>query len=193
MKNISKNRRFAFIKMLFAFIIIFSLSLGAVLWLYPVKYSEIINKYAEKYNLPAELIYAVINTESGFNENEVSPKGAKGLMQIMENTAEWVNSKEKIENYDYDKIFDPDINIHIGCWYIAWLKKLYSGDDMLVLAAYNAGSGNISKWLSDEAYSKDGKTLSAIPFKETSNYIKKVNCAKAFYKYILKLPFINTA
>ncbi len=190
MKNVPEKRYFPYVKTIIIFIFIILFVMCSVLYLYPVKYSEIISKYSKKYNLPEELIYAVINTESGFDKNEVSPKGARGLMQIMESTADWANSKEKIEDYDYNKIFDPDLNIHIGCWYLSWLKETYK-DNTLVLAAYNAGSGNISKWLSDERYSKDGKTLSEIPFKETRDYVKKVNSAMTFYKYILKLPFIN--
>jgi len=190
MKYVPEKRHFPYIKTLIIFMLMTLFVISSVLYLYPVKYSELISKYAKKYNLPDELIYAIINTESGFDNNEVSPKGAKGLMQIMEDTADWANTKEEIENYDYGRIFDPELNIHIGCWYIAWLKKTYKNDDTLVLAAYNAGSGNISKWLSDERYSKDGKTLSEIPFKETRDYVKKVNSARTFYKYILKLPFI---
>ncbi|MCI8804666.1 MAG: lytic transglycosylase domain-containing protein [Clostridiales bacterium] len=190
MKNVPEKRHFPYVKTIIIFIFIILFVICSVLYLYPVKYSEIISKYSKKYNLPEELIYAVINTESGFDKNEVSPKGAKGLMQIMENTADWVNSKETIENYDYNKIFDPELNIHIGCWYLSWLKETYK-DHTLILAAYNAGSGNISKWLSDEKYSKDGKTLSEIPFKETRDYVKKVNSSMTFYKYILKFPFIN--
>ncbi len=191
MKNVPDKKHFPYIKTLFVFIFIILFVICAVLYLYPVKYSEIISKYAEKYNLPDELIYAIINTESGFDEKEISPKGARGLMQIMKDTADWISTKEEIENYDYERIFDPELNIHIGCLYIAWLKKNYGNNDTLILAAYNAGSGNIAKWLSNEKYSEDGKTLSEIPFKETKDYVRKVNYARTFYKYILKLPFIN--
>lgn len=161
-----------------------------MIYIYPVRYCDIIDKYCEKYNLRPELIFAIINTESGFDANEVSPKGAKGLMQIMKNTADWAAAKENIENYDYDNITSPELNIHIGCWYISWLYKNFETKEV-VLAAYNAGSGNVEKWLSNSDYSKDGKSLYSIPFNETKNYIKKVTYAEKFYKYILKLPFIG--
>ena len=112
-------------------------------------------------------------------------------MQIMKTTADWVNSKEPIENYNYENIYDPELNIHIGCRYLSWLNEKYENNRTLVLAAYNAGTGNLAKWLSDEKYSSDGNTLTKIPFKETEDYVKKVNAAEKFYKYILKLPFIN--
>ncbi len=186
-----KNGRISYLKTFFTFIFIALLVLGTVVYLYPVKYSDIINKYSKKYNLRPELIYAIINTESGFDEKEVSPKGAKGLMQIMKDTADWAASKEYIEDYDYNNIFSPDLNIHIGCWYVSWLNEKFDNDSTLVLASYNAGNGNITKWLSNPEYSKDGKTLDKIPFKETENYVKKVTHAEKFYKYILKLPFVG--
>ena len=83
MKNVPEKRYFPYVKTIIIFIFIILFVMCSVLYLYPVKYSEIISKYSKKYNLPEELIYAVINTESGFDKNEVSPKGARGLMQIM--------------------------------------------------------------------------------------------------------------
>jgi len=191
MKILRKKTRFPYIKTTLAFVLILLAVFCTILYIYPVKYMEIIDKYSKKYNLSPELVYAIINTESGFNENEVSSKGAKGLMQIMESTANWAASTEYIENYDYNNILSPELNIQIGCWYISWLNKKFDNDKTLVLAAYNAGNGNITKWLQNPEYSKDGKTLSVIPFKETENYVKKVSAAERFYKHLLKLPFIG--
>lgn len=190
MKNVRKKRHFPYLKIILALIFIIILATGILLYLYPVKYMNIIEKYSKKYNLRPEFVCAIINTESKFDAKQVSPKNAKGLMQIMETTANWVNAVEPIENYDYENICDPELNVNIGCWYISWLNKRYNNNKKLVLAAYNAGSGNITKWLANEEYSKDGKTLSVIPFKETSDYVKKVLYAEKLYKYILKLPFI---
>ncbi len=191
MKTLRKKTHFPYIKTILAFVLILLIVLGIILYIYPVKYVEIIDKYSKKYNISPELICAIINTESGFNKNEVSPKGAKGLMQIMESTANWAATTESIENYDYNNIFSPELNIQIGCWYISWLNKKFDNDKTLVLAAYNAGNGNITKWLQNPEYSKDGKTLSVIPFKETENYIKKVSSAERFYKHLLRLPLIG--
>jgi len=190
-KNVQNKKKCLYPRILLAFIFIIFFVFGTIFYLYPVKYSDIINKYSQKYNLPPELVYAIINTESGFDENEISSKGARGLMQIMKETADWAASKENIENYSYENITSPELNIHIGCWYISWLNKNFSKEKKVVLAAYNAGNGNIQKWLSNPEYSKDGKTLCSIPFKETENYIRKVTSAERFYKYILKLPFIG--
>lgn len=185
-------RRFwKILKALFVTVVMFfALSaalLFALFYFYPVKHLDIINKYAEIYDLEPEFICAVINVESGFDEKVVSNKGASGLMQIMKTTADWAAEETYIENYSYENIFDSDLNTNIGCWYLSWLMKNYDGDYTLVLAAYNAGSGNVAKWLSDERYSGDGKTLSSIPFKETENYVKKVKRNHTVYGYILDL------
>ena len=68
-------------------------------------------------------------------------------------------------------------------WYLNWLKNKYEDND-LVLAAYNAGTGNVNKWLQDNSISVDGKTLKYIPFEETSNYLVKVNFTYKMYKAI---------
>ena len=83
-----------------------------------------------------------------------------------------LQTKEEMNLGDID-IFDPKTNIKIGCWYLNKLYKEFGRLD-LVIAAYNGGSGNVNKWLSDYSYSKDGKSLDLIPFEETSMYVKKV-------------------
>ena len=120
--------------------------------------------------LDENLVYSVIKVESKFRKDAVSHKGAKGLMQISDITREW--AKEEMNLGDID-IFDPKTNIKIGCWYLNKLYKEFGRLD-LVIAAYNGGSGNVNKWLSDYSYSKDGKSLDLIPFEETSMYVKKV-------------------
>jgi len=147
------------------------------------EYKEYVELYSEKYNLDKNLVYAVIKSESNFNENAVSKKGAAGLMQITENTARWAVNEIGIENFETSMIFSPEINIEIGCWYLNWLIKNF-GDIETVIAAYNAGNGNVSKWLSDKEYSKDGVKISSIPYSETKSYVKKVKIYYALYKII---------
>ena len=89
-----------------------------------------------------------------------------------------------LENYEKEDLFDPKLNIEIGTWYLEKLEREFDGDWDNILAAYNGGSGNVNKWLKDEEYSKDGKTLDKIPFKETENYVKKVKADYDSYKKI---------
>lgn len=147
---------------------------------------ELIIKYSEEYNLEPALISAMIHTESSFNKDAISYKGASGYMQIMEQTAYWAAEEIGIEDFSYEMVNNPEINIQIGCWYIRNLINQF-GDINTALAAYNAGSGNVSSWLKDEKYSLDGKTLKVIPYNETKNYIKKVGRRKYIYDILFKI------
>lgn len=138
--------------------------------IYTKKYSEYVIKYSKEFDLDENLVHSVIKAESKFNPDAVSHKGAKGLMQISDITRDW--AKEELALDDVD-VFNPEINIRIGCWYLNKLYKEFGKLD-LVIAAYNGGSGNVKKWLNNNDYSKDGEKLHNIPFAETSNYVEKV-------------------
>ena len=150
--------------------------------LYPLKYKEYVEKYSAEYNLDKELVYAIIKTESSFKTEAVSGKGAIGLMQIMEPTADWIveHSHIEAERWEYS---EPDVNIHMGCWYLNYLIDHFGNED-LALAAYNAGMGNVADWLENENYSADGFSLKEIPFKETREYVKKVESAEKIYNVL---------
>lgn len=150
---------------------------------YPLKYSESIYKYADKYEVDPYLIAAIIRTESNFNPGAVSSKDARGLMQIMPETGEWISMKMEIKDHSEEKLFIPDYNINMGCWYISDLLKEF-GNLELAVASYNGGKGNVQKWLKDTKYSKDGETLSYIPFTETDKYVKKVKVSYNIYKFL---------
>lgn len=146
---------------------------------YPIKYEEIIKKNSEKNNISAPLIASIINVESGYRASCVSGKGAIGLMQIMPETAEWVCGKIG-EEYDEKKLYEAEYNIQLGSYYLGYLYR-YFGDENLTICAYNAGMGNVSKWMKDETFFRDGKLIK-IPFEETRNYLKKVTRNMKHYK-----------
>ena len=152
---------------------------------YPLRYTGIIYEYAEEYNLKPELVCAVIHAESGFNKDAVSSAGASGLMQIMESTAYWLAPKIDMEDFDYGQIFDPAVNIRLGCFYLSMLERQY-GDMDVALCAYNAGSGNVDRWLGNPEYSGDGKLLDYIPFDETRGYVERVADNQSIYAFLLK-------
>ena len=160
--------------------------------LYPLKYLDIIEKNAETYDLPIALVCAVIHAESRFDADAVSKKDARGLMQIAKITADWAAEEIPIEYYSYDDIFEPEVNIMIGCWYLDRLRRQFDGAADTVLAAYNAGSGNVAKWLSSPENSNDGINLYYVPFGETRLYIEKVNKNIKIYEFILCLNNIGT-
>ena len=150
---------------------------------YPRTYSEIVEKYSAAYGVPEPIIYAVIKGESGFNKNAVSSSEppALGLMQLTEETYEWVASYLLKETPSAFDIYDPETNIRNGTRYLAYLYGRFGNWDT-VFAAYNAGPGNVSEWLEDSEYSDDGETLRYIPFKETRGYVEKVNRFRETYE-----------
>lgn len=150
----------------------------------PIKYEQIVSKASEEYGVSKELIYAVINIESGFAEKDVSKAGAKGLMQMTDDTFEWLQTKRGLKNkMQVYSLFSPEISIDYGTYFLALLMDKYE-NEQTALAAYNAGMGNVDKWLLDKSHSSDGKTLDYIPFKETEKYVSKVAKCKEIYIYL---------
>lgn len=154
---------------------------------YPCDYREYVEKYATQYELSPSLVYAVIHTESHFDPEAVSPAGAIGLMQMTPDTFDWAQFRERVDEPIGDEMLtDPETNIRFGCATLYHLGQLFTGEET-VLAAYNAGMGNVRKWLNDAAYSSDGETLHTIPFPETEQYVKKVAAAKEMYQTLYEM------
>ncbi len=177
--------------LLIVFAVVCVLALGFVLlfvgseWylktMYPLKYTDIVEQNAAEFSLPPSLVYGIIHTESHFDSEAVSHAGAKGLMQLMDATYEWIQQKLPEEAAPLSEIFEPSVNIRSGC---KVMDVLLGQFDCLetALAAYNAGSGNVSKWLKNPEYSTDGVTLDVIPITETKNYVERVLKAQKRYQ-----------
>lgn len=167
--------------------------------IYPVKYSEYVEKYSKEYNVPVSLLYAVIKTESDFEADAVSRVGAVGLMQFMPATFKDLSTNHLYENLDIGMRYDPETSIKYGAYYLSWIYRTYVQDWETALAAYNAGIGNvfgrrdvetdewIDGWIDTPEYSDDGITLKKIPFKETRNYVKRVMRAEKKYRELYAL------
>ncbi|MDO4748838.1 MAG: lytic transglycosylase domain-containing protein [Eubacteriales bacterium] len=154
-----------------------------MMYFYPQDYSQYVTQYAEEYDVDEALVYAVIKTESGFREDVESSVGAIGLMQIMPDTFEWLQTLSDSEvTYTENDLKNPQINIKYGTYYLSFLLDHYDGREMLAIAAYNGGVANVDKWLKDTNYSADGLTLTDIPYEETKNYVERVEDAKNTYK-----------
>ena len=158
----------------------------AITTYYPLEYKETIAECGEQYGIDPNMICAVIATESRFSPEAESQKGAVGLMQIMPDTGEWIAGKLKME-FSEEDLKNPEINIRLGVWYLDFLAERFDGEQNTIIAAYNAGHGNVEKWLTEAQYSADGRTLDVIPFEETRNYVKKVNLAYEIYKTFYKI------
>ena len=140
--------------------------------LYKKEYSEYVSKYSKEYGVEENLIYAIIKAESNFNPKAVSHQNAKGLMQLMDGTAKEVAKKCQIK-LKGDDILEPETNINLGTNYISTLIDKY-GNIEVALAAYNAGSGNVDKWIKNGVIKADGSDIENIPYKETNTYVRKI-------------------
>lgn len=155
-------------------------NLGRVL--HPTDYDEYVYQYSETYEVDPNLVFAVIKAESNFNPDAESQVGALGLMQIMPETFEWLQTYKNGEaTMDYTYLYDPEVNIEYGCIFLQFLLDKYSSEETAI-AAYNAGFGAVDGWLADENYSYDGETLYDIPYPETETYVQKVMLAKNYYE-----------
>ncbi|MDR0197206.1 MAG: lytic transglycosylase domain-containing protein [Oscillospiraceae bacterium] len=149
---------------------------------HPRNFSQIVEKYASENDMDEYLVYAVIKTESGFEPEAVSSVGARGLMQIMPDTFEWIREyRFGGDELVYDDMFDPDDNIRYGCRLLAYHLDYYGNVDC-ALAAYHSVGGAVDEWLANAEYSPDGKTLGKIPVSDTAHYVDKVN--KAYKTYL---------
>ena len=173
------------------FIIVLVAAFFLTIWalktfVYPLTHFSIVKEAASENSLDPYLILAIIKTESGFNENAKSNKDAKGLMQMLDSTANEVNDNINIVDSVDDNIYDADVNIKLGCKYFSNLVKRYDGNYYLAICAYNAGMGNVDKWLENGYIEKnlDEYTNVNLPFEETSKYLEKVISS---YKIYVKL------
>ena len=151
---------------------------------YPIEYQEYVYKYSKEYEVDPLLILAIIKTESNFNPKSISTSSAVGLMQLMDSTAKEIAEKEKMD-YIITDLYNPEINIKLGTIYFSELKKYYNNTS-LAIAAYNAGIGNVNKWIENKKIEPDGSNIENIPFKETNNYVRKVIRNYKIYQKIYK-------
>ncbi|MCR5146664.1 MAG: lytic transglycosylase domain-containing protein [Clostridia bacterium] len=152
--------------------------------IYKQEYSEYVNKYAQIYEIDPQWIYAIIKVESNFNPNVTSGSGAKGLMQLMDNTAIDLAKELGLEKFETNMLYDPETNIMLGVKYFDKLLTKYNENYYLAIAAYNAGIGNVDNWLNKGIISTDGSNIENIPYKETNMYVRKIVNAHKVYEQL---------
>lgn len=150
-------------------------------YLYPIKYEEYVVKYSNELNIDPMLSYAIIKTESNFKTEVISKSGAVGLMQLMDNTAKEQAQKLNVE-YTNETLLNPEKNILLGLNYFSTLLNKFNQNYILAFTAYNAGLGNVQKWISNGTIKEDGTDIENIPFKETNMYVRKIISNYEMYK-----------
>ncbi len=149
---------------------------------YPREYEHYVREYARAYGVDENFVFAVIRTESGFRPQATSNVGARGLMQLMEDTFHWVDTKLPPEaaRSSYDDMYAPEDNIRYGTFLLSYLYREF-GSYETAAAAYHAGRTAVRGWLGDTSCSRDGVRLDAIPSGDTRHYVGKVMDAYQIY------------
>jgi soluble lytic murein transglycosylase len=147
----------------------------ARLW-YPLRYASIVRGHAQNYDLNPALLAAVIEEESKFRADAKSSAGAIGLMQLQPATAKGIALRTGGSKFVLSDLYDPEINIRYGAWYLHHLLLKYD-DERLALAAYNAGQQNVDHWRAQGE---------GVQFSETRAYIDKVERLKGIYRRAYK-------
>jgi len=157
------------------------------LWLlaYPQGYWQSIVSSAKRNGLDPYFVAAIIREESQFRSEALSPAGARGVMQVMPATGEWIARTTGIGDFDRMKLYDAEMNITIGTWYLSYLMKRFKNDLYLVSAAYNAGPEVVAAWAGAAKGTADPVLfVETIPYRETRGYVKKVLRNYAEYRRI---------
>ena len=150
--------------------------------LYPCKYSALVEQYAAEYDLDPLLVYSFIRTESGFDPGATSSVDARGLMQMTEETFLWLRSKLGLgEEVSFGNLYNPDVRIRFGCYYLHLCLVRYNGDISTAAAAYHSGWGTVDALLQKEEHSEDGLTLSGFPYNQMHHYVEKITACYAKY------------
>ncbi len=144
---------------------------------FPVPYRDAVKESG----LEPSLVYAVMKAESGFDEDAVSRSGAVGLMQLRPATARFICELTGVAFFE-DKLTEGEYNLRLGCLYLKYLLQKFPVRET-ALAAYNAGEGTVGDWLTDPSCSKDGLTLTRIPYPETRGYLKKIKNFRKIYEF----------
>ncbi|WP_234987582.1 lytic transglycosylase domain-containing protein [Megasphaera vaginalis (ex Bordigoni et al. 2020)] len=143
-------------------------------YVFPMDYGVTLQTYAREDQVDPALVAAVILAESKFNQGASSHRGASGLMQIMPETGAWIAEQMGIQHFTPEMLKDVEQNLKMGTWYLSYLLREYDGNQILALAAYNAGRGHVDEWMQEYGWDKSFSKIKEIPFSETREYVKVV-------------------
>ena len=155
---------------------------------FPMKVVEYIKEKGLSGGVDPLLVAAVIREESTFNPDDVSRTGAMGLMQIMPETARFIAMKSGVKYRAATELTEPDTNIRLGSWYLAYLLRKFDDDVVMTIAGYNAGPRAVKRWASRLSAAPD-EFIESIPYPETRRYTKKVLKSYAMFRFLAGADF----
>jgi len=147
---------------------------AALPYKFPQPYSDEVFKYSNKYGHDVLLVYSLIREESRYNKDAVSRSNARGLMQLISGTANDSAREVGLQQYNFNKLFDPEVNVELGSFYLRKVLDRYNGEIPLGLASYNAGPNRVAQWVDTIGYTKFDEFIEKIPITETRNYVKRI-------------------
>jgi soluble lytic murein transglycosylase len=147
----------------------------------PLRHEDIIRQQAHEKHLDPALVAGVIYTESRFRD-QTSNAGAKGLMQLTPSTARFVEQLSGGSTFEISDLSTPQVNIAYGTYYLRYLLDRYGDNEVLALAAYNGGEGNVDHWVDAARQKGEALSIDAIPFGETRAYVRSVQSAARQYR-----------
>jgi len=137
-------------------------------------HAEMADKYGREYGVDPALVNAVIQAESSGRPGALSHAGARGLMQLMPKTASEMAQRLDLPPLTKQDLFNPDLNIRLGTYYLHLLGEEFDHVPELVLAAYNAGPGSVRRWMGAHPRLSPSRLLRTAAYPETRAYVRKV-------------------
>jgi len=153
---------------------------------FPLGYLNDVQHTAKQTGIESSLIWSIIRQESVFNSRAISHRGARGLMQLMPTTADYIAKKSGLGKVDKQKLFLPPLNIQLGSLYLADLLKRFDNQPALAIAAYNAGPTRVKRWQKQTSISDMNIWVELIPFNETRRYVQQVMAFVTVYNWRLQ-------
>ena len=156
--------------------------------LYPLYYTDLLQKHTTKYKIDPLFVAAMIREESRYNAGIVSYAGAIGLMQIMPATGRELAGRLKITRFNTKMLYNPDINIQMGSWYMKSLMDQFDNNHALVAGAYNGGPGRMRRWIKGKQIPDLDEFIEDIGIDQTRRHIKKVIDSYNIYQQLYSNP-----
>jgi len=171
-------------------VVLISIFLGIFLTrqlIYPLPYRNVITTFAQEQGLDSLLVAAVIREESRFRPHVVSDKGARGLMQLMPSTADWIAKREGLNETESMNLFDPETNIQLGSLYLSYLLDYFDDNIAMSVAAYNGGLSRVQSWKDSGIWTGSVAEIDNIPTRETRVFVRRVLRSYRFYRLLYNL------
>jgi soluble lytic murein transglycosylase len=158
---------------------------------YPIGDLSWVNPHARSQNLDPALLSAVILEESRYNPQGLSVAGARGLMQMIPRTGRQIAKRLNLHPFSEELLFEPDINLRLGSWYLSHLLQEFGGREAFALAAYNAGPNAVRDWINKKDKITEDEFVETIPYEETKNYVIRVLSSARVYRMLYGSPSPN--